>query len=97
MKVAIVLTLTLFAGTAESGGSDVTTLFGEITAQLDEKVEELFQQPFFRRLSNESIPIRRRMTFIPYWTNGLCGCLRHLACNGESAERTRGAGQPVCC
>ena len=68
MKVAIVLTLTLFTGTAKSGGSDGTTLLGEITAQLDEKVEELFQQPFFRRLSDESIPIRRRMTFIPYWT-----------------------------
>ena len=48
--------------------SDDTALFGEITTQLDENVEELFQQPFFLRLSDERIPIRRSMTFIPYWT-----------------------------
>ena len=64
---AIALTL-LLAVTAEGKGSNGTALFGEITSQLDSKVEELFQQPFFVRLSDESIPIRRRMTFIPYWT-----------------------------
>ena len=64
---SITLTL-LLAVTAEEKGSNGTALFGEITSQLDSKVEELFQQPFFVRLSDESIPIRRRMTFIPYWT-----------------------------
>ena len=59
--IAVVLTLVSVKG----GGA---ARFGEITSQLDAKVEELFRQPFFLRLSDESIPIRRRMTFIPYWT-----------------------------
>lgn len=45
-----------------------TVLFGEITTQLDALVKELFQNPFFVRLADESIPIARRMTVVPYWT-----------------------------
>ena len=64
------LALTLLALSTEAvdgEGGDVV-LFSDITSQLETKVEELFQQPFFLRLSDESIPLLRRMTFMPYWT-----------------------------
>ena len=70
VQVSLALALTALAvvvtvGQGDGGG---TAFFGEITAQLEPKVEELFKLPFFVRLSDESIPIRRRMTFTPYWT-----------------------------
>ena len=66
--ISIVLTLSLFALSTEAGEGGDNVLFRDITSQLETKVEELFQQPFFLRLSDESIPLLRRMTFTPYWT-----------------------------
>ena len=45
-----------------------TVLFREVVADLEVKSKELFKHPFFKRLEDETIPIRRRMTVVPYWT-----------------------------
>ena len=68
MKGITTITALSLALLVASIGAEDTASFREITADLDEKVKELFQHPFFIRLADDSIPIRRRATFVPYWT-----------------------------
>lgn len=49
-------------------GDGETVLFREVLEDMEAKVKVLFQNPFFKRMEDDTIPMRRRMTFIPYWT-----------------------------
>ena len=63
---AIALTVLLTLLVSAQGESD-KVLFREIVADMEEKDVKISQHPFFRWLGDESIPARRRMTFVPYW------------------------------
>ena len=67
MKVHVICYIALSLLFALTSAQD-TVLFGEITSQLDALVKDLFNNPFFVRLADENIPIRSRMTVVPYWT-----------------------------
>ena len=63
---AIALTLLLTLLVSAQGESD-KVLFREIVADMEEKNVKISQHSFFKWLGDESIPARRRMTFVPYW------------------------------
>lgn len=45
-----------------------TATFQDVIDVIIEKREDISKHPFFALLSNESIPVQKRMQFIPYWT-----------------------------
>lgn len=64
--LSAVVALTVFVSSISGDGE--TVLFREVLNDMETKVKDLFQNPFFKRFEDDTIPIRRRMTFIPYWT-----------------------------
>ena len=73
MKVAIVVAVALAAlgpiaeGNSAEGDESGTLLFADVISAIEQRQVELSQHPFFKMLADESIPVRRRMTFAPYW------------------------------
>ena len=49
-------------------GAESLVKFQEVINVIQEKRLELSEHKFFEFLRDESIPERRRMTFVPYWT-----------------------------
>ena len=42
-------------------------LFSSLTEDIKERQKELSEHPFFKMLGDESIPLRKRASFAPYW------------------------------
>lgn len=73
MKVVLVVAAALAALGSLAGANNTegdesgTLLFADVISVIKQRQEELSKHNFFKMLADESIPVRRRMTFAPYW------------------------------
>ena len=72
MKSTLVIVV-LLTGSLLVGGSNTQEdepkklLFSDLTSAIKEHQEKLSHHPFFKMLGDESIPLRQRASFTPYW------------------------------
>lgn len=67
--VAVALVLAVGVNSTKEDESVDPQLFADVISVCKQRQEQMSQHPFFKMLADQSIPVRQRMMFAPYWAS----------------------------